>query len=69
MNTNTYFRGIYPRIINHVAISVPDLEAAVNWYTEALGFTVVKQAAEFVADDSEGRAVKVSSHEIYYRLW
>jgi catechol 2,3-dioxygenase-like lactoylglutathione lyase family enzyme len=59
MNTDTYFRGVYPRIINHVAISVPDLEAAINWYTEVLGFTVVKQAAEFVADDSlKGRAVK-----------
>jgi catechol-2,3-dioxygenase len=59
MNTDTYFRGVYPRILNHVAISVPDLEAAVNWYTEVLGFTVVKQAAEFVADDSlKGRAVK-----------
>ena len=52
MNTDINFRGVYPRIINHVAISVPDLESAVNWYTEVLGFTVVKQAAEFIADDS-----------------
>jgi catechol 2,3-dioxygenase-like lactoylglutathione lyase family enzyme len=59
MNTDAYLRGVYPRIINHVAISVPDLNEAVIWYTEVLGFTVVKQAAEFVADDSlKGRAVK-----------
>ena len=45
--------------INHVAISVPDLKEAVNWYTEVCGFTVVKQATEFVADDSlKGKAVK-----------
>ena len=59
MNTDTYFRGVYPRILNHIANSVHDLEAAVNWYTEVLGFTVVKQAAEFVGDNShKGRAVK-----------
>ena len=23
---------------NHVGVSVPDLDAAVNWYTEVLGF-------------------------------
>lgn len=59
MNVNASSPKVYPRIINHVAISVPDLNEAVKWYTEVLGFTVVKQAAEFVADDSlSGRAVK-----------
>lgn len=59
MNTNASLPTVYPRIINHIAISVPDLNEAVNWYTEVLGFTVVKQAVEFVTDDSlKGRALK-----------
>jgi catechol 2,3-dioxygenase-like lactoylglutathione lyase family enzyme len=49
MNTTS---NVYPKIINHIAISVPNLDDAVKWYREVLGFTVVKQAAEFEADDS-----------------
>lgn len=53
------FSGIYPKILNHVAVSVPDLNRAVNWYREVLGFTVIKEPVEFVADDSLiGLAVK-----------
>ena len=59
MNGDTSSPGVYPKIINHVAISVPDLEKAVIWYTQVLGFTVIKHAAEFVADNTlKGRAVK-----------
>jgi catechol 2,3-dioxygenase-like lactoylglutathione lyase family enzyme len=59
MNSDISSQGVYPRIINHVAISVPDLEKAVIWYTHVLGFTVIKNAAEFVADNTlKGRAVK-----------
>lgn len=44
--------SVYPKIINHIAVSVPNLEEAVKWYNEVLGFTTVKQAVEFVADES-----------------
>lgn len=47
------------RTINHIAVSVPNLEEAMKWYTEILGFRVIKQPVEFVADDSIiGIAVK-----------
>ena len=50
---------VYPKMINHVAVSVPDLEQAIKWYKEVLGFTVVRGPVEFVADDSlTGRAVR-----------
>lgn len=50
---------VYPKIINHIAVSVPNLDEAVKWYKEVLGFTEVKQSIEFVADDSLiGMAVK-----------
>ena len=50
---------VYPKIINHIAVSVPNLDEAVKWYKEVLGFTEVKESVEFVADDSlTGMAVK-----------
>jgi catechol 2,3-dioxygenase-like lactoylglutathione lyase family enzyme len=51
MDTNSS-SGVYPRIINHIAFSVSDLDQAMEWYKEVLGFTVVKEPVEFVADDS-----------------
>lgn len=51
--------AVYPKMINHIAVSVPDLEQAIKWYKEVLGFTVVKGPIEFLVDDSlTGRAVK-----------
>jgi catechol 2,3-dioxygenase-like lactoylglutathione lyase family enzyme len=50
---------VYPKIINHIAVSVPNLEEAVKWYKQVLGFTEVKQSVEFVADGSlAGMAIK-----------
>ena len=58
-NNASSFPGIYPKIINHIEVSVSDLNQAVKWYKEVLGFTVIKEALEFVPDDSlTGMAVK-----------
>ena len=58
MDTNSS-SGVYPRIINHIAFSVSDLDQTMEWYKEVLGFTVVKEPVEFVADDSlRGKAAK-----------
>jgi len=58
-STSAPMSTVYPKIINHIAISVPNLDEAVKWYMEVLGFTAVKQAVEIVADDSpKGRAIK-----------
>ncbi len=43
---------VYPRAINHIAVSVTDLDKAVKWYQEVLGFTVINGPVEFEADDS-----------------
>lgn len=42
---------VYPRTINHIAVSVTDLDKAVKWYKEVFGFTV-NGPIEFEADDS-----------------
>jgi catechol 2,3-dioxygenase-like lactoylglutathione lyase family enzyme len=44
--------NVYPKILNHIGVSVPNLEEAVKWYKDILGFTTVNQTIEFVADDS-----------------
>jgi catechol 2,3-dioxygenase-like lactoylglutathione lyase family enzyme len=43
---------VYPRTINHIAVSVTDLNSAVKWYKEVFGFIVVNGPVEFEADDS-----------------
>ena len=51
--------SVYAKMINHIAFSVPDLDQAIKWYKEVLGFTTVKEPVEVVADDSLlGMAVK-----------
>lgn len=38
--------------MNHVGISVLDIEEALRWYQEVLGFTLLTPPVEMVADDS-----------------
>ena len=51
MDSNEPF-AVYPRTINHIVVSVSNLEEAIKWYQDILGFTLIKQPIEFVADDS-----------------
>src|SRR6266404_6771190 len=32
----------YPRAVNHVGVGVADIERAIRWYKEVLGFTLLK---------------------------
>ena len=58
MDSNEPF-ALYSRTINHIAVSVSNLEEAIKWYQDILGFTLIKQPIEFVADHSLiGMAVK-----------
>ena len=42
-----------PRSIAHIGISVPDLDAAINWYHEILGFRLIGAPGEVdLTDDS-----------------
>lgn len=43
---------VYPRNFSHIGISVPDLEAAVKFYTEVLGWYQIMAPTEITEDDS-----------------
>lgn len=40
-----------PKTINHIAISVPDLEKGMKWYQEVMGFTVVRGPVDLNTSD------------------
>lgn len=42
----------YPRAFSHIGLSVTDLEAAVGFYTEVLGWYVIMQPTEILEDES-----------------
>ena len=45
-------RSEYPKVINHIAISVPDLDRAIKWYKEVFGFHVIAGPVKFLPDNS-----------------
>jgi lactoylglutathione lyase family protein len=42
----------YPKAFSHIGVSVPDLERAVAFYTEVMGWYVLFPPTEIVEDDS-----------------
>lgn len=43
---------VYPRSFSHIGISVPDLERAVTFYTEVMGWYLIMEPTEIEKDDS-----------------
>ncbi|GGB51592.1 hypothetical protein GCM10011502_25890 [Oceanisphaera marina] len=44
--------NVYPRNFSHIGISVPDLDAAVTFYTEVMGWYLIMAPTEISEDDS-----------------
>ena len=42
-----------PRSFSHIGLSVPDLDAAVKFYSEVMGFYIIMQPTKIVEDDSD----------------
>ncbi|KAK4503185.1 hypothetical protein PRZ48_006613 [Zasmidium cellare] len=51
--------------LNHVGISVPDLEEASKWYSENLGFRVLKPRVHFKRDPSKPRHEDIHLFQVY----
>jgi lactoylglutathione lyase family protein len=45
-------RTTYPRSFSHIGISVPDLDAAVKFYTDVMGWYLIMAPTEVVEDSS-----------------
>jgi catechol 2,3-dioxygenase-like lactoylglutathione lyase family enzyme len=41
----------YPRAVNHVGVGVADIERAIRWYQEVLGFTLLMGPKTVRGDD------------------
>lgn len=44
--------GLYPRVLTHIGITVINIEKAIQWYQEILGFQLLAGPLTLVADDS-----------------
>ncbi|ASI35801.1 glyoxalase [Exiguobacterium sp. N4-1P] len=42
----------YPRNFSHIGLSVPDLEAAITFYSEVMGWYVIMEPSDVIEDDS-----------------
>jgi catechol 2,3-dioxygenase-like lactoylglutathione lyase family enzyme len=43
---------VYPRSFSHIDISVPDLEKAVEFYTQVMGWYLIMKPTDIEEDDS-----------------
>ncbi|HYZ84349.1 MAG TPA: VOC family protein [Bryobacteraceae bacterium] len=50
--TDVSMASLHPRGITHIGITVIDIEKAIRWYQEVLGFQLVAGPLNVVADDS-----------------
>lgn len=44
--------NVYPRSFSHVGLSVPDIDKAVKFYTEVMGWYTIVAPTKIVEDDS-----------------
>ena len=56
----------FPRTFSHIGLSVPDLEKAVQFYTEVMGWYVIMPPTEVHSDDS---AIGVMCDDVFGKGW
>ena len=55
-----------PRTFSHIGISVPDLERAVQFYSEVMGFYILMEPSDVTEDDS---AIGVMCSDVFGPGW
>ena len=59
---------VYPKAFSHIGISVPDIEKAVDWYSNVLGFNVLMGPTQNDGDDTHiGRLNKGVFGKDFYK--
>ncbi|GGF20944.1 glyoxalase [Halobacillus andaensis] len=56
----------YPRSFSHIGLSVPDLDKAVEFYKEVMGWYVIMEPSEVVEDDSP---IGVMCKDVFGKGW
>lgn len=56
----------FPRTFSHIGLSVPDVEAALKFYTEVLGFYTIMEPTDITEDDSP---VGVMCTDVFGKGW
>lgn len=56
----------YPRNFSHIGLSVPDLQKAVEFYTEVMGWYIIMNESVVKEDDS---AIGLMSTEVFGKNW
>lgn len=57
---------VYPHVLSHIGLSVPDLDRAVEFYTEVFGWYIVMPPTEVREDAS---AIGVMCTDVFGRDW
>lgn len=58
--------NVYPRTFSHIGISVPDLEAAVKFYTEVLGWYQIMKPTDI---EEDGSAIAEMCTDVFGEGW
>ncbi len=66
MTQQTQTQQTYPRTFSHIGISVPDLDAAVTFYTEVMGWYLIMAPTTIEQDDS---AIGVMCDDVFGPGW
>lgn len=56
----------YPRSFSHIGLSVPDLDKAVQFYTEVMGWYILMEPSEVKEDDS---AIGIMCKDVFGTDW
>jgi lactoylglutathione lyase family protein len=56
----------YPKSFSHIGISVPDLEKAVEFYSEVMGWYVIMEPNEVIEDNS---AIGIMCKDVFGEGW
>ena len=56
----------YPRTFSHIGLSVPDLDRAVKFYTEVMGWYLIMAPTTITEDDS---AIGVMCNDVFGPGW
>jgi len=59
--------SVYPRAFSHIGLSVPDIDKAVKFYHEVMGWYIIMQPSDIV-DETE-TSIGIMCEEVFGKSW